>query len=157
MTRLFLSFLLLGFFAKSSAKAQHSDIESVLDDFHLAASEADYDRYFGHLTEESIFLGTDMTERWTKTEFQDYARPHFNQGRGWTYTPTDRHVYVAGDGQSAWFDEVLVNQKYGEVRGTGTLVLENDTWKIVQYHLTVPVPNDLLSELVEMIKKSQSQ
>ncbi|MXX97361.1 MAG: nuclear transport factor 2 family protein [Rhodothermaceae bacterium] len=51
---------------------------------------------------------------------------------------------------------VLVNEKYGEVRGTGALVLQDDSWRIVQYHLTVPVPNDLLGTVVEMIS-AQSQ
>ncbi len=156
MTRLFPILLLFGLIIVSSTSAQHSDIEAVLDDFHLAASEADYERYFGYLSKESIFLGTDMTERWTKSEFQGYAEPHFSAGRGWTYVPQERYVYVGADGGAAWFDEVLLNEKYGEVRGTRALVLEGDTWRIVQYHLTVPVPNDLLGTVVEMIN-AQSQ
>ncbi|MCY4674103.1 MAG: nuclear transport factor 2 family protein [Bacteroidetes bacterium] len=150
MTRPHIFLILAGLAITSGVQAQ-SQIEAVLDDFHLAASEADYDRYFGHLAEESIFLGTDITERWTKAEFQDYARPHFNAGRGWTYVAKNRYVYVAPDDQTAWFDEILYNEKFGDVRGTGTLILEEDTWKIVQYHLTLPVPNDLIGKLVEMI------
>ncbi|MYH08244.1 MAG: nuclear transport factor 2 family protein, partial [Rhodothermaceae bacterium] len=65
MTRSLIFLILSGLAINSAVQAQ-SEIESVLDDFHLAASEADYDRYFGHLAEESIFLGTDITERWTK-------------------------------------------------------------------------------------------
>lgn len=156
MTRYFSILLLFGLITVSSTSAQQSDIEAVLDDFHLAASEADYERYFGHLAEESIFLGTDITERWTKSEFQGYAEPHFSAGRGWTYVPQERHVYVGAGGEAAWFDEILVNEKYGEVRGTGALVLQDDSWRIVQYHLTVPVPNDLLGTVVEMIS-AQSQ
>ncbi len=152
MTRYFPMLILFGGIPVSGAGAQQSDIEAVLDDFHLAASEADSERYFGHLAEESIFLGTDMTERWTKAEFQGYAEPHFSAGRGWTYVPQERHIYVGADGRAAWFDEILLNEKYGEVRGTGALVLEEDTWRIVQYHLTVPVPNDLLGTVVEMIR-----
>lgn len=156
MTRHFIILLFLGLITVSSTNAQQSDIEAVLDDFHLAASEADSERYFGHLAEESIFLGTDMTERWTKSEFQGYAESHFSTGRGWTYVPQERYVYVGASGEAAWFDEVLLNEKYGEVRGTGALVLKDDKWKIVQYHLTVPVPNDLLGTVVEMIN-SHSQ
>ncbi len=153
MTRTILSVLLIAFFGLSHAIAQHSEIDSVLSDFHLAASEADYDRYFGHLAEESIFMGTDMSERWTKNEFQDYAKPHFDSGRGWTYVHTDRNIYLAEDAKTAWFDEILVNEKLGNVRGTGALSLDDDSWKIVQYHLTLPVPNDLIYSLVEMIRE----
>ena len=67
--------------------------------------------------------------------------------------PKTRHVYVAPDGQTAWFDEILHNERFGDVRGTGALILEEDTWRIVQYHLTLPVPNDLIGKLVEMISE----
>ncbi len=156
MTRYLPILLLFGSITVSSISAQQLEIEAVLDDFHLAASEADSERYFGHLAEESVFLGTDITERWTKSEFQGYAEPHFSAGRGWTYVPQMRYVYVGAGDKAAWFDEILLNEKYGEVRGSGALVLENDTWRIVQYHLTVPVPNDLLGTVVEMIS-AQSQ
>ncbi len=152
MTRRHIFLILAGLAITSGMQAQ-SPIPSVLDDFHLAASEADYDRYFGHLAENSVFLGTDITERWTKSEFQDYARPHFSAGRGWTYVLKTRNVLVAPDGQTAWFDEILHNEKFGDVRGTGALILEEDTWKIIQYHLTLPVPNDLIGKLVEMINE----
>lgn len=148
LTKRCIPFLLL-FGMTFHATAQQSKIEAVLDDFHLAASEADYERYFGHLADSSIFFGTDMRERWTKSDFEVYAKPYFDDGRGWTYVTTERNIYV-GVGVS-WFDEVVVNEKYGELRGTGVLVLEVDTWKIMQYHLTLPVPNDLLLGLVDMI------
>ena len=128
-------------------------IEAVLDDFHHAASEADEERYFAHQAEGSVFLGTDATERWPKPDFQAYARPFFGTGRGWTYVPMERHVYVGADGRTAWFDERLFNEKYGETRGTGVLVLQDGTWRLAQYNLTIPVPNDLALDLVERIRQ----
>lgn len=127
-------------------------VEKVLDDFHLAASEANGDRYFGHFATDGIFLGTDATERWTVESFKGYAKPYFDQGRGWTYIATERHVYVSDDGQTAWFDERLANTSFGECRGSGVLVLEDGQWKIAQYNLTIPVPNDLAYDLVDMIR-----
>ena len=132
--------------------AQQEQIAAVLDDFHMAASDADSARYFGHYAPYAIFHGTDIMERWTLEEFQAYAQPHFSQGRGWTYEPRERHIYVAENGQTAWFDEILTNEKFGETRGTGVLVLMDDSWKVAQYHLTLPVPNDLIYDLVEMIE-----
>jgi len=154
MLRIFLIGLILSFKVQLSVHAQQAQIDSVLNDFHLAASDADYDRYFAHLAEESIFIGTDITERWSKSQFQEYAKPHFEAGRGWTYLPKIRHIYVAQNGDTAWFDEILVHQKYGEVRGTGVLAHQDAMWRIVQYHLTVPIPNDLLPEVIDMMDGS---
>ncbi len=129
-----------------------ADVGKVLDDFHKAASQADGPRYFGHFAKEGIFLGTDITERWTVAQFKAYAEPHFSRGKGWTYVPVSRHTYLAPDGTTAWFDEILKNEKYGMTRGSGVLVQQDGEWKVAQYHLTLPVPNDLIDDLVKMIE-----
>ena len=128
-------------------------VAAALDDFHAAAAAADEARYFGHLAEDSVFLGTDATERWAKPEFLAFARPYFAQGRGWTFEPRDRHVDFAAGGAVAWFDELLDSATYGECRGTGLLEKRADGWKILQYHLTIPVPNDLAKEIVARIRE----
>jgi hypothetical protein len=61
-------------------------------------------------------------------------------------------VTLAEDGSTAWFDEMLENQSYGTTRGTGVLVRTAGGWKIVQYHLTIPLPNDLARDVVQMIR-----
>ncbi len=126
-------------------------IGQVLDDFHKAASDADEPRYFGHMAEEAVFLGTDATERWDRKTFREYAHPHFAAGKGWTYVPRDRHIDIHGD--VAWFDELLDNAKYGECRGTGVLRKVGGTWKIVQYSLSIPIPNSVAGEVVKTIRK----
>ncbi|HET7704484.1 MAG TPA: nuclear transport factor 2 family protein [Thermoanaerobaculia bacterium] len=126
-------------------------VGQVLDDFHKAASDADEARYFGHMAEDAVFIGTDATERWDRKTFREYAHPHFAAGKGWTYTPRDRHVDIHGD--VAWFDELLDNAKYGECRGTGVLRKVGGTWKIVQYSLSIPIPNAVAGEVVKMIRK----
>lgn len=131
-------------------------VESVLDDFHRAASEADGDTYFGLFAAEGVFLGTDASERWTVEEFRAYAKPHFDQGRGWTYTPLERHVSIA-DGGAAWFDERLHNDGLGETRGSGVLVRRDGAWKIAQYNLSIPVPNELATEVVERIRELDAE
>jgi hypothetical protein len=138
------------------ARAQEPQaVSAVLDDFHAAAAKADGTRYFGHFAEGAIFLGTDISERWTVEEFKAYAMPHFQRGQGWTYKATSRHIYLARDQRTAWFDEVLFNEKYGDTRGSGVLVKVGDSWKLSQYHLTLPVPNDLMPQVVKMIQTSQ--
>lgn len=126
-------------------------IGQVLDDFHKAASDADEARYFGHIADDGVFIGTDATERWDRKTFREYAHPHFAAGKGWTYAPRDRHIDIHGD--VAWFDELLDNAKYGECRGTGVLRKSGGTWKIVQYSLSIPIPNSVAGEVVKTIRK----
>lgn len=138
--------------------AQDSDpvpaINATLDAFHHAASVADGTHYFALFARDGVFIGTDAAERWTVPEFRAYAEPYFSKGRGWTYVPRIRHVVIADLPCRcvASFDELLDNSNYGTTRGTGTVVLENGTWKIAQYALTIPVPNDLARGIASQIK-----
>ena len=74
-------------------------------------------------------------------------------GTGWTYTMKERNIYFSDDKKTAWFDEVLTSKKYGDFRGTGALKIENNKWKIVQYNLLLPIPNDLLKKYASEIKE----
>ena len=132
-------------------------IGEVLDAFHDAASRADGALYFSLFAEGAVFIGTDATERWTVDELRAFAEPYFSKGRGWTYTKTERHVYVSDNGETAWFDEMLWNDNYGTCRGTGVLRLTGDGWKFVQYNLTIPIPNDLARDFADRIKKFEEQ
>lgn len=123
-------------------------VEGVLSEFHQLASEGNWERYFALFTPDAVFFGTDATERWSVDEFRGYAAG----SSGWTYEMTERHVFVAGDGNTAWFDERLQNARYGETRGTGVLVKSDAGWKLTQYHLTIPIPNDLAAEFADRIK-----
>jgi ketosteroid isomerase-like protein len=144
--------------APSRNSAPHSRAQAVaqvLDDFHDAAARADEQRYFSHFAPEGVFLGTDGSERWDVPAFRAYAHPHFAQGRGWNYRATARNVQLSPDGNAAWFDEVLDNASYGPCRGTGVLRRIDGRWKIAQYNLTIPIPNELAKTVVEMIRKQR--
>jgi ketosteroid isomerase-like protein len=130
--------------------ADERAIRALLDDWHQAASRADGARYFGHMAEDAVFLGTDASERWSLAAFRAYCEPYFSKGIGWTYEPRERHVLVHGD--VAWFDERLWNDKYGECRGTGALRRDGGAWKLVHYSLTMPIPNELAADVVKMIR-----
>ncbi|WP_262691071.1 nuclear transport factor 2 family protein [Kordiimonas aestuarii] len=128
-------------------------ISATLDKFHTAASTADWGTYFGLMSEDAIFLGTDAGERWDIPTFKSYAEPT----KGWTYVMQERHINLTPDGHSAWFDELLNNEKYGTSRGTGILIRTNDGWKISQYHLTFPIPNDLAAGITQQIQVFEQQ
>jgi hypothetical protein len=146
-------FVMLGCLPAVAGDDPGEAIADVLDSFHEAASKADGELYFSLFFEGGVFIGTDVTERWTVAEFRDFAEPYFSEGRGWTYTPKERHIDLSPKGETAWFDEVLWNEKYGTCRGTGVLVLADEGWRIAQYHLTFPIPNDLTVEVTARIKE----
>jgi len=123
-------------------------INQVLDDYHAAAAEGDWTRYFALMSEDGVFIGTDVSERWIKAEFESYA----SRSSGWKYTPQTRHVNLTPDANSAWFDEVLESASFGTARGTGVLIRTESGWKISQYHLTLPIPNALVREITDSIK-----
>ena len=138
--------------ASEQVKEAIAKVEKTLNIFHQAAAQADKKTYLGLLTPQSIFLGTDASERWTKKEFTAFVSPIFSQGKGWLYRPVKRHVSLFNQGNSAFFDEILVNKKYGTCRGTGVLVNTAQGWKIFQYNLSIPVPNALSLDVVKIIK-----
>jgi hypothetical protein len=129
-------------------------IGSVLDGFHSAAAAADEEKYFSYFTPDAVFLGTDATERWTREQFRRWAHPYFASGKGWTYRATTRWVSFAPDRRVAWFDELLESASYGTCRGSGVLVATDSGWKIAQYDLSIPIPNEIAGEIVRRIEES---
>ena len=130
-------------------------IGHTLDALHAAAAAADGERYFAMFARDAVFIGTDAAERWTVEQFRGYALPLFARGTGWVYRPRERHITLAGLPCAciAWFDELLDSENYGTSRGTGVLVRgDNGEWKIAQYALTFPIPNDLAEELTGRIR-----
>lgn len=144
-------FLCPGLVAQMPSK-EEAAVAAVLEDWHLAAAQADETRYFGHLREGAVFLGTDASERWTKAEFLVWADPFFQRGRAWTFKPLKRKIAFAPDGRTAWFDEALDTPNLGPARGSGVLVREQGRWLIVQYNLGVPIPNALMGSFKAQIE-----
>ena len=134
-----------------AADSGPSAIDTVLNDWHQAAAAADESRYFGHFAPEAIFLGTDATERWDVTQFSAFAKPYFDRKKTWDFTPKQRHVSFSADGTTAWFDELLDTKNLGLCRGSGVLVKQDGQWKIAQYNLSIPIPNELANEVVAKI------
>lgn len=141
--------------ADVSAIPEHAEVAAVLDQLHLLASKADEAAYFALFDPQGVFIGTDASERWTIEQFRAYAKPIFAKGKGWTYTPKERHIDFAPDRSLAWFDELLDNAKYGVCRGTGVVRKVDGRWLIAQYHLTVPVPNELMERVAGMIRMEE--
>lgn len=133
------------------AEELRKQVSNVLDSLHEAASKADGKAYFALYADDAVFFGTAKEERWPISEFRPYTLKRFSSGTGWTYKATERNIYFSKDGRTAWFDERL-DHSAGEARGTGVLMLDGNKWKIVQYNLSFPVPNDLFDPIYQMIR-----
>lgn len=140
------------FVASAAFADSRPSINTMLDDWHDAAADADEARYFAAMAPEFVFLGTDATERWDVTAFREFAHPYFAKGKAWTFVPRDRHVILSPGGDVAWFDEKLDSASYGECRGTGVVRRVGNVWKVAHYNLTIPIPNELAKSVVEMIR-----
>lgn len=141
-------FLFISLFSVAQKKdKQEIAVSTVLNSWHKAASEANFENYFNLMSDNAVFIGTDATENWNKIEFQAYAKPHFDKGKAWSFTPLERNIYFSADKKTAWFDELLDTQMK-ICRGSGVLVLVKNEWKISHYVLSISIPNALSKEVI---------
>lgn len=138
--------LFVGLNFQLSAQNAQKQINRVVDDWHQAAAEANDEAYFSLMTKDAIFIGTDPTENWERKDFEAYAKPHFDQGKAWSFTPLERHIFI--EKKIAWFDELLQTQM-GICRGSGVLEKTKKSWKIKHYVLSITIPNAQVAEVVE--------
>lgn len=132
---------------------QKRKADRFLDDWHMAATKADSMAYFTMLDERSIFIGTDSSEVWTKPQFAKFAGPYFRKGKAWDFKKVSRHLHFEGDKNIIWFDEMLTTWM-GPCRGSGFINIKPDgQFKIMQYVLSVTVPNDKIQGVIDVIKK----
>jgi hypothetical protein len=125
------------------------EINKIIDLWHEAAAQANFDTYFNLMSEDAIFIGTDATENWTKKAFQTYAKPHFEKGKAWHFTSLKRNIYFSADKKTAWFDELLDTQMK-ICRGSGVLTKVKKEWKITHYVLSMSIPNALSDQIVKL-------
>lgn len=128
---------------------QKKNVSKALDDLNTFAATADFKNYFALYSDESTFVGTDANEVWNKEEFMDYAKPHFDKGKAWTFTSLKRNITFSTDGKYAWFDELLDTQMK-LCRGSGVLEKIGNQWKIKQYVLSMTVPNDISNQVIKI-------
>lgn len=127
-------------------------IGAVLDQWHVAAAQADSAAYFGLLTPDAVFVGTDASEVWSKSEFLAFAAPYFAKGSAWDFKKTSRHIYSEDYESIAWFDEML-DTWMGPCRGSGVMLNTADGWRVKHYVLSVTVPNDDIQEFIKIGKE----
>lgn len=142
-------------FAFTTNHKEEAKINAVLDAWHKAAAEAQFDTYFSLMTPNGVFIGTDATENWQNNAFRAFAKPFFEKGKAWDFKVLERHIYFSKDHQTAWFDELLDTQMK-ICRGSGVLVKSGKQWKIAHYVLSMTVPNDNTNEVVKAKDKIET-
>lgn len=155
MNRLLTLTFVFFFTALQGQEAERKAVENLLDTWHKAAATADFDAYFDRMAEQSVFVGTDATEHWNKTEFMAFSKPYFDKGKAWDFKAVERHVFFDTTGEIAWFDELL-DTWMQLCRGSGVVVKEGGAWKIAHYVLSMTVPNENVEGAIALKKEKDS-
>lgn len=122
-------------------------INTKLDKWHNDASESNLDEYLNFMSKDAIYIGTDKTERWNKSEFTKFCIPYFKKEQTWNFISIERNIDIKE--KFAWFDELLSTQM-GICRASGVLIKDNNAWKLKHYHLSITLKNDKLKEFLKI-------
>ena len=143
-------FLILLISAVTQAQDKEAiQVNTILNNWHKAAAQAKFEPYMNAMTSDAIYIGTDATENWNKSEFMRFAKPYFDKGKAWSFTALERHVYFSKDKKTAWFDELLSTQMK-ICRGSGVLIKVGNDWKIQHYVLSMTIPNEKSDEVIKV-------
>jgi hypothetical protein len=129
-----------------------TEIDTVMNRWHRAAATADEDVFFGLMTPNADYIGTDPSEHWKRDELRKWSEKFFAKDSAWDFKPKSRTIYFTPNGQHAWFDELL-DTWMGDCRGSGILVKTDKGWRIEQYVLSMAVLNDLTKDYIKLLKK----
>lgn len=138
-----------------SEEISEEKINTLLENWHAAAANANFEDYFALMADDGIFIGTDATENWQNAAFREFSKPYFDKGKAWSFSTLERNIYTSKNRQTAWFDELLDTQM-GICRGSGVLENVEGDWKIKHYVLSIAIPNEYVSEVTETKKQTDS-
>jgi hypothetical protein len=138
-------------FNSKSVDQTKKELDSLLDTWHRAAAESDFNQYFNLMAADAVFVGTDASEVWTKDAFMNFSKPYFKEGNAWNFKKIKRNIYLDKTSQTAWFNETL-DTWMGVCRGSGVMQYNNNQWKIKHYVLSLTVPNEKINKVISVIK-----
>ncbi|MBT8182402.1 MAG: nuclear transport factor 2 family protein [Eudoraea sp.] len=155
MNKLLLIILMLFAGHLIAQEDSRKELNELINEWHKAASEADYETYFGILAKDGVFIGTDASENWQNEDFRAFSKPYFDRGKAWSFTTIERNIYVDKSGNFAWFDELL-DTRMEICRGSGVLSKENGKWRIKHYVLSITIPNEDVDQVSALKKEKDS-
>lgn len=125
------------------------ELSLLIRDWYYAASEGQGERFIGFFLQDpsATYFGTDPEEQWYGyDQIRQNFEENFRTYGKWTIMSTNLQVHQSGD--VAYFsDEVELAARYKDSsiaemgRMTGTLVRHSGSWKIVQAHFSLGIPN----------------
>ena len=136
----------------TSVFSLNAQLDKVIDDWHEAAANANFESYFDAMDQSFIFLGTAPGERWDKVQFALFSKPYFDKGTAWDFKPSNRVWMYSKNKKVAWFDEDL-NTWMEDCRGSGILIRKKGEWKLAYYNLTVLIENEKVNEFIQLRKQ----
>jgi hypothetical protein len=140
---------------KTDKNAIRKEVNTLIVNWHKAASDANFKEYFRVLDSTTVYIGTAAEEIWTKEQFANFSKPYFDKGKAWSFTTLERNIYMSESANIVWFDE-LIDTWMGTCRGSGVLEKKEDSWKIKQYVLSVAIPNDDIQAVIDIKKKNDA-
>lgn len=141
---------------KTNSTLEKGEIHTLLNNWHKAAAEANFENYFNAMDSVAVFVGTDASEVWNKKQFKDFSKPHFDKGKAWNFKMVDRNIYVKSSNTIACFNELL-DTWMGVCRGSGVVERKKDgNWKISHYVLSITVPNEDIQPIIAIKKNRDS-
>lgn len=145
------SFFIFSISVLSYSQSSQEQINTFLDKWHHAAAVADEDVFFGSMTQDARYIGTDATENWERDELKEWSKKFFDRETAWDFKRIERNVYLNEDQKLAWFDETL-DTWMGVCRGSGVVIWTDEGWKLKHYVLSVTLPNEKTNEFLKLFK-----
>ena len=134
---------------ENNAEEQEIILNQFMDTWHLAAAKANEKVFFGMMSEDAIYIGTDKSERWQRDELREWAVDAFASESAWTFKATERNWQFLGDRQFAICDELLETWM-GPCRSTAVLSRRDEGWQIIHYQLSVTIDNDKIEDFKDL-------
>jgi|SRR3972149_11206555 len=131
-------------------EAERQQLQQVLDDFVRAHEEKNLDLLLSCFSDKPdiTILGTDEDELWVdKVSMGEAQKREYGTFDKITLSVRDKILKINRSGESAWFymkvnwyvESKGTKSTFDGVRTSGVLEKEDNNWKIVQLHTSLPV------------------
>ncbi|MCO6461681.1 MAG: nuclear transport factor 2 family protein [Saprospiraceae bacterium] len=141
-------------FTSQALPGDRENQDKAIDAWHNAAAAGDSATFFGLMTEDAIYLGTDLSERWDRASMARDLGKYFRGRKAWHFVPYNRHYLELKDNNKILFDESLKTWM-GPCKATGMLTKTRGSWKISYYNLSVAVPNQYVKQYTKLLPPNE--
>lgn len=141
-------------FTNVQVASSNKEFDEIIDAWHHAAATGDSVGFFSRMTEDALYLGTDETERWTRTTMGKDLGKFFNGKKAWHFIAYNRIYTALDDKNTILFDESLKTWM-GPCKSTGMMRKVKGKWLISYYNLNVAVSNAVVQNYLKLLKEEE--